>query len=58
MPDLLGPMVVYITTVAVVVLLVVDSHRFKRWRELRRSRRTTREVWARCPASRPREYVG
>ena len=53
MSKLLLALVVYGTTVVAAVWLLMDTRRVRQWRTARRARRTTRQVWARCPASRP-----
>jgi hypothetical protein len=53
MSELLMALVVYATTVLAAVWLLMDTQRVRQWRTARRARRTTRQVWAHCPASRP-----
>lgn len=53
MSMLLLELVVYVTTVLAAMWLLADTQRVRQWRAVRRARRTTKKVWARCPASRP-----
>ena len=53
MSDLPLAVLVYTATVLSSALLILDSRRMRRWRDARRTRRTTRQIRARTPLSRP-----
>lgn len=53
MSDLPLAVLVYTATLLSAALLVLDSRRMRRWRDVRRTRRTTRRIWARTQPSPP-----
>jgi hypothetical protein len=53
MSDLPLAVLVYTATVLSSALLILDSRCMRRRRDVRRTRRTTRQIWARTPFSRP-----
>lgn len=53
--DLLLAVLVYVTTAITAVVFAMDTKCVRRWRAIRRTRRTTRRIWARNPSSRPRQ---
>jgi hypothetical protein len=55
MSDLPLAVLVYTATVLSAALLILDSRSMRRWRDVRRTRRTTRQIWARTPLSRPEQ---